>query len=74
MFDCFGELLFVFLHFVVGRLCHRASDKLSSLSEDPCHWLAVLVFCSFGLVLFRSIGMKPPLNPRVSVRLFILRW
>ena len=73
VFVCFGELVFAFFPFVgLTDSCHRGSDRLSSLSDDHCHCVADLVFCPFGSALFSSVGRKPPLNPRISGRLFIL--
>ena len=70
VFDCLGEL--VFFPFAGGLLCHRGSGRLSSLSEDPCHCVVDSVFCAVGSELLSSVGMNPPLSPRVSGRLFIL--
>ena len=46
----FGFLVAVF------RLCHCGSDKLSSLSVEPCHGISLLSRVSS---VFTSSGMKP---------------
>ena len=79
VWDCFFEQSI--FPFAGGFLCHCGSERLSSLSDDPCHRSVDSVFCFSGLfsgcVLLSSEGKKPPLNPRVFDRLFIsqrIRW
>ena len=48
--------------FLFGLLWQRGSDRLSSLSDSPCHWF---LFVSYPVELrsfFCSLGMNPPVN------------
>ena len=58
---------------VGGLLCHRGSDKLSSLSEDPCQLDVFSSFLLRGSKVLTSSGMNPPLKLLTSVFLFIFR-
>ena len=55
---CFKSDCFLF----GGLLCQRGSDRLSSLSDSPCHWF--LFVCSPGELRssFCFLGMNPPVN------------
>ena len=47
---------------VDGRLCHRGSDKLSSLSEVPCQLDDFSSFLPRGVNVLTSSGINPPLK------------
>ena len=65
------SVLFCFLA-VGGRLCHSGSDKLSSLSEDPCHLDVFSSFLPRGSKVFLSVFFSHCVY--VIVKIFLILW
>ena len=67
----FGDEVVVFISFCFladsGCLCHRASDKLISLSEDPCQLDVFSTFLPLCVKVIPISEIYPPLKILMSV-------
>ena len=65
---CFTSDCFLF----GGLLCQRGSDRLSSLSDSPCHWFLFVCSPVELRFYFCFLGMNPPVSSFIFCFLIFL--